>query len=104
MKFLVRERYAVRSTAEKKSHINTIVIGLSDSFASLYQMNDKAQKIIASTTEMYVFRLLFKIGIFLRSEFTKTKDSRNESFPKNYCPIHTEEDLGETVQPIGHNE
>ena len=44
---------------ENDSLMKTIVIGWNVSFAILNQMKDNDQKIIASTTALYVFRLVF---------------------------------------------
>jgi hypothetical protein len=46
---------------DDKSLIKTIVIGLNVLFASLYQINEMAQKIIARTKELYVLSLLFNL-------------------------------------------
>ena len=52
-------RYSVSKITENKSLKKTMVIGSNVLLAILNQMNENAQKIIASNTETYVFTLLF---------------------------------------------
>jgi hypothetical protein len=50
---------------ENKSLKKTIVIGWNVLFAILNQIKEKAQKIIANTSELYVFNLLFN-GLLIK--------------------------------------
>jgi hypothetical protein len=54
----VKKRYKDRRTAEIMSLIKTMVIGLNVSLATLNQINENDQKIIARITALYTFTLL----------------------------------------------